>query len=294
MCTADSLFFGPALDLDERPHYTCGCEMDRERLQRIRNYQSEDWYPAIVIRPLTILVMLVIADWPFLTPNRLTTLANVFKIAAAWLILAPEHWVWAIVLLQLGILFDHLDGTLARYRRSFTKLGAFYDKVSDIVTWWLIVVAVGWRGYRETGDATYIVLATSAATALNIRSYMKWVAHAEHERVRWLEARQDPAAAIERRTAPFKVPVPPRRTRKEWVRWFVSRFTRVYQFEEMDLFFWLGLALALDRMPWAVWLLFVTQVGGCAGLIGYRAYESVRLDARLRELEAEPAKPTGP
>ena len=33
--------------------------MDRERLNRIRNFQSEDWYPALVMRPLTILVMLI-------------------------------------------------------------------------------------------------------------------------------------------------------------------------------------------------------------------------------------------
>src|SRR5512134_1839915 len=110
--------------------------MNRERLQRIRNFQSEDWYPALVIRPLTIGIMLVIADWKFLTPNRVTTIANIFKLGAAWAILDRSLWIWAAVLLQLGLIFDHLDGTIARYRRAFTKLGSFYDKVSDMVTWW--------------------------------------------------------------------------------------------------------------------------------------------------------------
>ncbi len=260
--------------------------MDRERLQRIRNFQSEDWYPAIVIRPLTILVMLVIADWKFLTPNRLTTLANIAKLGAVYLILDPAMWVWAVVLLQLGILLDHLDGTMARYQKTFSKLGSFYDKVSDVITWWLIMFAVGWQAYRATGEAQYLILTAASAAALNVRSYMKWLAHAEHERIRWLEARADPAAAVARRTIPFVVPRPPMRTRREWWRWFLSRFTRVYQFEEMDLWFWVSLAMLLDRLELGIWLLFITQVAAMSGLVVYRALESVRLDKRLRELEA--------
>src|SRR5688572_26198966 len=110
--------------------------MDRERLQRIRNFQSQDWYPALFIRPLSIGIMLVIADWKFLTPNRLTTLANVCKLAAAWFVFdgqSTSELVAAVVLLQLGLIFDHLDGTMARYRRTFTKIGSFYDKVSDLI-----------------------------------------------------------------------------------------------------------------------------------------------------------------
>jgi phosphatidylglycerophosphate synthase len=265
--------------------------MDRARLQRIRNFQSEDWYPSIVIRPLTILVMLVIGDWKFLTPNRLTTLANLIKLAAAYFILDPSMQVLSAVLLQLGLLFDHLDGTMARYRRTFSKFGSFYDKVSDMVTWWLIMVAVGWQAYRTSGDAIYLVLATSAATALNVRSYMKWLMHAETERVRWLEAREDPLAAIAKRTQPIVVKPPPTRTRQEWVRWFLSRFSRIYQFEEMDLWFWVGLALVFDRLTWGVWLLFVTQVAAMLGLLVYRALESVKLDRRLRELEGPARAP---
>jgi phosphatidylglycerophosphate synthase len=167
--------------------------MDRERLDRIRNFQSKDAYPALVIRPLTILVMLVIADWKFLTPNRLTTIANVCKIAAAWLILQPDQIVWAIVMLNLGLLFDHLDGTVARYRRTFTKLGSFYDKVSDIFTWPLIVLAAAWQAYRETGNAFMIVLASASLLALTIRGYMKWLYQAETERLLWFEAKADPS-----------------------------------------------------------------------------------------------------
>ena len=129
--------------------------MDQDRLRRIRNFQSEDWYPALIVRPLSIGIMLVIADWKFLTPNRLTTLANLAKLACCWLILCADSTaeiVWTVVALNLGLIFDHLDGTMARYRRTFSKLGSFYDKVSDIVSWFLIMTAVGWAAARASSQ----------------------------------------------------------------------------------------------------------------------------------------------
>ena len=257
--------------------------MDRERLQRIRNFQSEDFYPALFMRPLTILVMLVMADWKFLTPNRLTTIANLVKLAAVWTIL-EGYWVSSVILLNLGILFDHLDGTVARYRRTFTKLGSFYDKVSDMVTWWPIVCAVGWVAYRQTGEAYYILLATSSATAMNVRAYMKWLMQAESERLRWFEAGRDPSV-IAKRTGPIVIKPPPSRTRSEWVKWFFSRASHIIWFEEMDLWMWLSIGILIDRLDLTIWLFFITQVGGAVFRIGSRLYEAAKLDKQLAEFE---------
>ncbi|HLL25664.1 MAG TPA: CDP-alcohol phosphatidyltransferase family protein [Kofleriaceae bacterium] len=258
--------------------------MDRERLQRIRNFQSEDFYPALFMRPLTILVMLVIADWKFLTPNRLTTIANVVKVAGAWALL--EHaWMWSVVLLNLGILFDHLDGTVARYRRTFTKLGSFYDKASDMITWWPITLAIGWVVYRETHDAYYLVLVTSATTAMNVRAYMKWLMQAESERLRWMQARVNPVDAVAKRTAPIVVKPPPVRTRAEWVRWFISRASHIIWFEEMDLWLWLSIGILIGRLDLVIWLFFITQVAGCVFRIGSRMVEAAKLDRELAALE---------
>jgi phosphatidylglycerophosphate synthase len=257
--------------------------MDRERLQRIRNFQSEDFYPALFIRPLTILVMLVMADWKFLTPNRLTTIANIVKLAAAWCIYQHE-WIWSVVLLNLGILFDHLDGTVARYRRTFTKLGSFYDKVSDMVTWWPIVIAVGWVAYEQTGEAYYLVLVTTSATAMNVRAYMKWLVQAESERLRWFEARAD-ASVIAKRTAPIVIKPPPSRTGREWMEWFLSRASHIIWFEEMDLWMWLSIGIAIQRLDLTIWLFFITQVAGCLVRIGSRVLEVMKLDRKLAEYD---------
>lgn len=260
--------------------------MDRERLKRIRNFQSQDAYPALVIRPLTILVMLVIADWNFLTPNRLTTIANLCKLAAAWLILQPDQIVLSIVMLNLGILFDHLDGTVARYRRTFTKLGSFYDKVSDIITWPIIVMAAGWQAMRETGEPFMLVLAASSLFALCIRGYMKWLYQAETERLRWFEAKADPAGTIAKKTAPIVIAPPPVRTAKEWVAWFGKRVAMIFAFEEMDLWFWISLALAIHHLDWFMWFLGLTQVPLALVVAVTRHVWMIDVDRKLAAFEA--------
>ena len=263
--------------------------MDRDRLQRIRNFQSTDWYPALVIRPLSIGIMLVIADWRFLTPNRLTTIANLAKLAACGLIAfgpVPGDLgvtVWAVVLLQLGIVFDHLDGTMARYRRAFTRLGSFYDKVSDLVTWFLIMLAVGWAAWRQTGEAHLLVLAIGSSFALDVMGYMKWLSTAESERLRWFEARSDPAV-IDKRTAPIAIAPPPARTRADWLRWFARSWLQIARFEEMDLFFWVALGLLLDRLEWLIWLCFATQTFILLSMVYRRTRDIIRVDRRLRDL----------
>lgn len=263
--------------------------MDQARLRRIRNFQSTDWYPALFIRPLTILVMLVIADWRFLTPNRLTTIANLAKLAAcAVIVLAPvpadlAATVWAVVLLQVGIVFDHLDGTMARYRRAFTRLGSFYDKVSDLVTWFLIMLSVGWAAYRQTGDARLLVLAVASSFALDVMGYMKWLTVAESERLRWFLACGD-AELIARRTAPIAVAPPPARSRADWLRWFARSWLQIVRFEEMDLFFWVGLGLLIGRLDWLIWLVFVSQTAILFAMFVRRTREIVQVDRHLRDL----------
>lgn len=224
--------------------------MNRERLRRIRNWQSHEWYAALVVRPIAIGVMLVIADWPWVTPNRLTTLANVAKLAAAAAIFTGEaRWLWpAALLLQLGLLLDHLDGTFARYRKSFSDFGSYYDKTSDAFTWFLILMAAGWVETRAGGGALALVLAAAGAHGHLLLGYMKWVQQSH----------------MPRASGPPADHTPPERTPAEWVRWFFARLAQIPRFEEVDQFFWLGLALVTGKVMWFLWAAAVTQ---CAGAI---------------------------
>jgi phosphatidylglycerophosphate synthase len=218
--------------------------LDRGRLRRIRNIQSSEFYSRLVMRPLSILMMLAVADWKWLTPNRVTTAANVTKIiGAVFLFTDHQAYLWeALVFLQVGCLLDHLDGTLARYRQTGSAFGAFYDKVSDAVTWIVISGAVGWAAYKDTGDIRMPMLALAAAYALLVLGYMKWIVMAANKR------------------SPATPPVdPPSRTPMQWTLWFGSSLLRAFLFEEIDLYFWIGIGLVIGRMDLLVWVLAVSQ-----------------------------------
>lgn len=260
--------------------------VDRERLRRIRNWQSSEFYAALVIRPLTIAVMLVVADWRWLTPNLVTTLSNLAKLAAAAMILVAEPaWlIAAAATLQLGLLLDHLDGTIARYRGAGTSFGSVYDKLSDAVTWFVVIAAIAWVGYQGTGKAHLLLLAAASAYALLTMGYAKWVLHAERERLAWRQAAGDPDA-LAARLAPPPPAEPPERSAAEWLRWVAWKLVQVVRFEEVDLFFWVGLGLILGELELLIWLLAITQVTGALGTVAWRLWLARGVDgqaARIR------------
>jgi phosphatidylglycerophosphate synthase len=253
--------------------------VDRERLRRIRNWQSREFYAALVIRPLTIAVMLVVADWRWLTPNRVTTLSNLAKLAAAAMILVgePAWWIAAAAVLQVGLLLDHLDGTIARYRGTGTGFGSVYDKLSDAVTWFAITAAIGWVAYDESGKAHLLLLAAASAYALLAMGYSKWVLQAEAEKLAWKRAARDPGA-LAARVTPVAPEPPPERSAGDWLRWIGWKLVQVVRFDEVDLFFWVGLGLILGELELLIWLLAITQVAGALGTLLWRLWRARQID----------------
>jgi phosphatidylglycerophosphate synthase len=260
--------------------------VDRDRLTRIRNYQSTDWYPAIVMRPITILVMLVIADWKWVTPNRLTHVGNLCKVACAGCLLVGDYsyLVAAVILLQLGLLFDHLDGTMARYRRTWSGFGSYLDKVSDLMTWFPIIMAVGWLEYTRSGEALMLVLAAVHCYAMAVLGYMKWVAEAEIGRLDWHRVKSGNDEPVARRTAPPKLSVPPQRSASDWLKWFFRSMVQIVRIEEMDLFFWVGLFLLIGHLNWLLWVLAATQVVGVLIMAVKRGLDVAGADSELKAL----------
>jgi phosphatidylglycerophosphate synthase len=268
--------------------------VNRDRLRRIRNWQSSEFYARLVMRPLAIGVMLVVADWRWLTPNLVTTLGNVAKLAGAALLVVDhrEHAVAAALAIQVGLLLDHLDGTIARYRGCGTAFGAFYDKVSDAVTWLAITGGVGWAAYVETGDARLPLAAVGSAYALLVLGYMKWIVVAEQKKADWLDAMRardrSSRARIALATAAPVSHDPPVRTARQWAAWIGSSLARAFLFEEVDLFFWIGLGLVTGELALLCWVLVISQAVQLAIMAGKRALQARALDAtRVRLAEAE-------
>ncbi len=189
-------------------------------------------------------VLLLPVRW--VTPSLLTLMGFAVKLACI-AVIWREDWgtVWGIVLLlQLAQIFDSMDGTLARARPAFSKLGAFLDKVTDAIGFYGICVAVGIRAAAQTGDWFYIPLGGIAGACFLQLCYMYWVVHAA-----------TPNEAGTTSMAGGAEPLPWRQLLREWM----SGFAKLRSFGEADVYLWISIFAVLNRWDLCVYLLVVTQ-----------------------------------
>lgn len=115
-----------------------------------------------------------------ITPNRLTLLSVVAAIVALYLFLKGEVILGGIFVV-LDFLFDGIDGRLARYMNKETKIGAFYDLITDrgIRLPWLIALAYG--GAISFGLAIIVLFVESFSYILTY-----FIEYKKFKHIKWL------------------------------------------------------------------------------------------------------------
>ena len=103
------------------------------------------------------------------TPNQVTTVSVLIGLVAAIAFATGERWglVTGAVLLQLAFTTDCVDGQLARYTRTFSKLGAWLDSVFDRTKEYLAFAGLA-IGASRMGDPVWL-LACAAITLQTAR-----------------------------------------------------------------------------------------------------------------------------
>lgn len=218
-----------------------------ERYRLLRSRWNEEWWSIAFGGPIGNVLNTFIADVRWITPNALTLVGFLCKLVGGPLLLVrtPAADVAALVLLQLNTVFDCMDGSLARYRKASSVLGAYLDKITDAIGLSCVMLALGWRVYLDTGDAHAPLLGASIALTLVVRGYVYWVV-----------AALERDAAVDRRTVGVD-----RRRDFSTMRWperlrlYGASMWKVVLFAESDLFFWIGLGLLLHRLREAVYLM---------------------------------------
>ena len=212
----------------------------RERLRLLRSRWNEEWWSIMFGGPIGNLLNAVIADVRWVTPNAITLIGFLCKLVGGPLLLLrdPSADIAAVVLLQLNTVCDCMDGSLARYRKASSTMGAFLDKVTDVLGLLCVMAAVGWRVYLDTGDAAALLVALLVPATITVRGYVFWVvAHLERE-----HQVTKPTVGVDLRRDFSTMTV------RERALLYVKSMARVVAFAESDLYFWLGLGILLGRL----------------------------------------------
>ena len=116
------------------------------------------------------------------TPNQVTTLSMLIGVGAAvaFGFGTRAGLIAGAVLLQVAFTFDCVDGQLARYTRTFTKLGAWLDSMFDRGKEYAVFAGLA-IGASNAGDPVWM-LAGPALTFQTVRHYFDFsFAASEHK-----------------------------------------------------------------------------------------------------------------
>lgn len=138
----------------------------------------EEWWSRVFATPVANIILLGVADWRFITPNRLTILSLVLAIMCGVLIVSGDHdlLIAAGIVLQIAYIIDCMDGQLARYREVASSVGSFLDKWSDFVKFPVVVLALSVESSYSDQTAAPIVLGISSVFLIGYLPYLKMFA----------------------------------------------------------------------------------------------------------------------
>lgn len=233
-----------------------------ERLLRLRNFQSKDFWAMVFARPLTILFLLPVADVAWITPNLITWVSVVVKVAGIVALALCPSWEMGIVaglLVNLGLVLDNMDGTLARYRGSSTYLGYYLDKAVDNLTLAAMFAAFAYRAWIQTGDPWELAICLFGLAGAQVAAYSKWVAQKVglDADLNWHAQNQSLGSYASARQNQNPSTPPPERSALDWLKFVAEAIFSILKFNEVDIFFFLLLALVLNQ-------LWIFSIAACA------------------------------
>jgi hypothetical protein len=136
-----------------------------ERTVRLREAArgGDGFYSTFVLRRVSWRLTSV-AERIGLTPNQVTLISFALGLlAAGCLAVGDRGWsVAGALLLQVCLVVDCVDGELARYRRRFSRFGAWLDATTDRVKEFAAIAALAVAGHRHGQDLWFLVAAAIA------------------------------------------------------------------------------------------------------------------------------------
>jgi phosphatidylglycerophosphate synthase len=118
-------------------------------------------------RPAALYLTWLVVRWP-VSANAVTALALVVGCVAAFLFAQPQPaaFVAGVVALHVWYLLDHVDGQVARYRRTESVTGLYFDFMMHHVVHPACAFALGYGVACRTGELTWTLAGAGFAIGL--------------------------------------------------------------------------------------------------------------------------------
>lgn len=138
----------------------------REICQNTRLW-ADTWHGRNICRPLSIYITRLVLFTP-LTANHVTMIFFVAGLAGALLFLNGSRMFnfIAAIMLQLWYLLDHVDGEVARYRKTTSLAGIYMDEMVHYIVHPLIFICMGIGQFFLYGQSVFIFACIMAAAAM--------------------------------------------------------------------------------------------------------------------------------
>ncbi len=103
-----------------------------------------------------------------ISANQVTFLGLLVGIIAAVFLTFgnPIYWIAAALLLYLFLILDLVDGEIARYNKTASVRGAFWDTISGLFVWQFILVCASFGIYRALHEVIVLVFGFAALALL--------------------------------------------------------------------------------------------------------------------------------
>ena len=222
-----------------------------KRYQLLKSRSAKDWWTATFGDPVSWIVLAIIADWKIITPNLLTFLTFISKIIASIFIAfgGRSMTIYGALLLQLGVLFDHMDGNLARYRNDTTLKGGFLDRILDGTSILIIFCALSWHLHVNGEPSYYLLIGPVVASFYLIICYIYWsFAYYEIKNLGNSKIVHPGAKSLKNNNI----------STFDYIK---SGQKKIFNFNHIDYYFWISFSIILGFTKWMLWLFFII-VGG--------------------------------
>jgi len=237
--------------------------MNTIKLTRIKEVQSNNkvTWDMIFVQPVARLILYLIIDFRFITPNVCTTISNLFLLASVSIIYFFDYnyYLISVVSLLISQLFDHMDGAVARYKGISTSFGSFYDKISDGIGFILLFLTIGYIEYLETNSPIYIILMGAGSYFKLMMGYSKFVTN---------DLTNDKIKKTIDPQNNFRFNL---KKINSWFRFLWTCLYRLYTFDEADLYFWVSLFLLINRLDILCYIICISQFLAMGSMIIRRA-----------------------